>query len=191
MIPVALDPKFATVAVAGNGELALRRLTALRRAGAAGVLLYADAPMPALREAAGEHLRPAMPTPSDIAALHALWIVDVAPARASEIAAVARRLKVLVNVEDVPAECDFHSVAEVRRGDLLLTVSTNGAAPGVAGAIRRGLERCYGPEWAERMDELRALRRGWRADGVTMPEAARRLDEMAAQGCWINCPKPA
>jgi len=191
MIPIALDPKFAVLAVAGNGELALRRLTALRRAGAAGALLFADAPIPALAEAAGAYLRPEMPDEAAVAALHVLWIVDVEPARASEIAAMARRLRVLVNVEDVPPDCDFHSVAEVRRGDLLLTVSTNGAAPGLAGTIRRGLERCFGPEWDERVSDLREKRAGWRAEGVTMPEAARRIETLAAEGCWINCPKPA
>jgi precorrin-2 dehydrogenase/sirohydrochlorin ferrochelatase len=190
MIPLALDPKFANVAVAGNGELALRRLTALRRAGAADALLFADAPIPALAEAAGAQLRPALPAESDIAELHALWIVDVDPAIAGTIAATARRLRVLVNVEDVPAECDFHSVAEVRRGDLLLTVSTNGAAPGLAGAIRRRLESCFGPEWAERVAEIAALRRGWRADGVAMPEAARRISDLATKNCWFNCPAP-
>jgi precorrin-2 dehydrogenase/sirohydrochlorin ferrochelatase len=190
MIPIALDPKFARLAVAGNGELALRRLTALRRAGAAEALLFADAPIPDLAAAAGPFLRAEMPDEAAVAALHVLWIVDVEPARASAIAAMARRLRVLVNVEDVPPECDFHSVAEVRRGDLLLTVSTNGAAPGLAGTIRRGLERCFGPEWEGRVNDLRATRASWRAEGVKMPEAARRIEAMATEQCWINCPKP-
>jgi len=190
MIPIALDPKFACLAVAGNGELALRRLTALRRAGAADALLFADAPIPALAAAAGAFLRPDMPDEAAIAALHVLWIVDVEPAVASQLASMARRLRVLVNVEDVPRECDFHSVAEVRRGDLLLTVSTNGAAPGLAGTIRRGLERCFGPEWEGRVAELRETRAGWRSEGVSMPEAARRIETLAAERCWINCPKP-
>jgi precorrin-2 dehydrogenase/sirohydrochlorin ferrochelatase len=190
MIPLALDPKFVRVAVAGNGALALRRLTALRRAGAAEALLYADAPSPALREAAGAFWREAMPGEAELTDLHALWIVDVEPAAASALAAEARRLRVLVNVEDVPADCDFHSVAEVRRGDLLLTVSTNGAAPGLAGTIRRSLEGCFGPEWGERLSEVRSMRQEWRGAGVSMPEAARRIDAIAEERCWLNCPKP-
>ena len=51
----------------------------------------------------------------------------------------------LVNVEDRPALCDFHSVAEVRRGDLLLTVSTGGASPGLAARIRARLAAEFGP----------------------------------------------
>jgi precorrin-2 dehydrogenase/sirohydrochlorin ferrochelatase len=191
MIPLALDPKFCRVAVAGNGDLALRRLHALRRAGAAQAQLFADDPIPALAAEAGAVLRPYLPTAADLAPLHALWIVDLPDVTAETIATAARAQKILVNVEDRPAFCDFHSVAELRRGDLLLTISTNGAAPGLAGTIRRGLERCFGPEWDGRVAELASLRAGWREQGVKMPEAARRIEDIVAAGCWLNCPKPA
>jgi len=95
---------------------------------------------------------------------------------------------VLVNFEDRPEFCDFHSVAEVRRGDLLVTVSTGGAAPGLAGSIRRRLEGCFGPEWDGRVAQVKALRGEWRAEGVKMPEAARRIEALVAEGCWLNCP---
>jgi precorrin-2 dehydrogenase/sirohydrochlorin ferrochelatase len=190
MIPVALDPKFCRVAVAGNGELALRRLRALRRAGAAEALLFADAPEAGLAAEAGAALRPRLPEAGDLAALNVLWIVDVADAAGQALAEAGRAAKVLVNFEDKPAFCDFHSVAELRRGDLVLTVSTNGAAPGLAGSVRRRLETCFGPEWDGRVAEIAALRAGWRAAGVKMPEAARRIEEMVQAGCWLNCPKP-
>lgn len=191
MIPLALDPKFAKVAVAGNGALALRRWRALRRAGADTALLYADAPEAELVAEAGDDWRPALPDDAALAALHALWIADLPQETAAALAAAARRLRVLVNLEDVPACCDFHSVAEVRRGDLLLTVSTHGAAPGLAGAIRRGLERCFGPEWEERVREIAALRQDWRAEGIRMPEAAARIEALVAERCWLSCPPVA
>jgi len=191
MIPLALDPKHAAVAVAGNGALALRRLLSLRHGGAAEAVLFADAPIPELKAAAGPFLRPALPEPEDLTRLHAIWIVDLAPETAIRLATTARALRVLVNVEDVPCLCDFHSVAEVRRGDLLLTVSTNGAAPGLAGTIRRGLETCFGPDWEARVAQVAALRAGWREDGVPMPEAARRIAAMAEDQCWLSCPKSA
>lgn len=191
MIALALDPKFCRVAVAGNGELALRRLRALRRAGALETRLFADNPAAALAAEAGTALCPRLPAETDLAPLNVLWIVDLPDATAETLATAARAAKVLVNFEDRPAFCDFHSVAEIRRGDLLLTVSTNGAAPGLAGTIRRGLERCFGPEWDGRVAELAALRAGWRAEGVKMPEAARRIEDIVEAGCWLNCPKPA
>ena len=190
MIPLALDPKYANLAVAGNGALALRRLLSLRAGGAAEVLVYADAPEEALAEAAGVYLRLALPDAAALADLHALWIAGLEPQAAAVLAATARRLRVLVNVEDVPTLCDFHSVAEVRRGALLLTVSTHGAAPGLARVIRRGLEACFGAEWEARVDEVAALRRGWQAEGMSMKQAAARIEALVAERCWLSCPKP-
>ncbi|MDX5932351.1 precorrin-2 dehydrogenase/sirohydrochlorin ferrochelatase family protein [Acidiphilium acidophilum] len=185
MIPIALDPRFARLAVAGNGPLALRRFRALRAAGAADALLFSDAPDDEAVVEAGTALRRAMPGPDDLAVLHVLWIVDLPRDRAEALAAAARARHLLVNVEDVPPLCDFHSVAEVRRGDLLLTISTNGRAPGLAGVIRRNLELRYGPEWAGRVAEIGALREGWRREGVTMPEAAKRIATLASERNWL------
>jgi precorrin-2 dehydrogenase/sirohydrochlorin ferrochelatase len=190
MIPIALDPRHAKLAVAGNGALALRRLRALRAAGAEKTVLFADAPSPELAAEAAVFLRPHLPEAAELAQLHVLWIVDVPEQKAAELAAQARALRVLVNVEDRPPFCDFHSVAEIRRGDLLLTVSTNGAAPGLAGAIRRNLENCFAPEWQDRVAEIAALRASWRAEGIAMPEAARRINALVEDRCWFSCPKP-
>jgi len=190
MIPIALDPRHARLAVAGNGVLALRRLRALRAAGGGETVLFADAPSAELAVEAGAFFQNHLPEVAELAELHALWIVDVPEQKASELAAKARALRVLVNVEDKPPFCDFHSVAEVRRGDLLLTVSTNGAAPGLAGAIRRNLENCFSPEWEHRVAEVAALRAGWREQNIAMPEAARRINALVEERCWLSCPKP-
>ena len=189
MIPVALDPLSARLAVAGNGLLALRRFLLLQKAGAAPVL-FADAPLPDLAAAAGEALQPRLPDDKDLAGLHVLWVVDLPAEVAAALARRARVLRLLVNVEDVPALCDFHSVAEVRRGDLLLTVSTGGSAPGLAGSVRRRLEDCFAPDWAEHVDEVADLRAGWRQAGLGMAEISRRVDALVAERCWLSCPKP-
>jgi precorrin-2 dehydrogenase/sirohydrochlorin ferrochelatase len=187
MLPVALDPNHTKLGLAGNGELALNRLRALRRAGFAGLSVYGDAK---LASEAGECFRGALPDEAALGALHMLFITGLAPDAAAELAATARALRVLVNVEDVPALCDFHSVAEVRRGDLLLTISTNGAAPGLARSIRRSLEAWFPPEWEERVNEISALRQDWRAQGIPMAEAARRIDAMVDERCWLSTPQP-
>jgi precorrin-2 dehydrogenase/sirohydrochlorin ferrochelatase len=189
MIPLALDPQFVRLAVAGNGALALRRLRALRRAGAHDARLFANAPIPELAAEAGNGWSPALPDDAALGDLHVLWIVDLPADVAAALAARARALRVLVNVEDVPPLCDFHSVAEVRRGDLLLTISTGGAAPGLAGSIRRHLEDCFPAAWEQRVADVAALRTGWRAEGVAMPEAARRIDTLVETNCWLNCPR--
>jgi precorrin-2 dehydrogenase / sirohydrochlorin ferrochelatase len=165
VIPVALDPAILPTAVVGRGQPALRRFRALGAAQAAELVLFTDAADEALRAAAGPALRQRLPSPADLAPLRVLWIAGLPDDRSAELAAQARAARVLVNVEDRPALCDFHSVAEIRRGDLLLTVSTAGASPGLAARIRARLEAEFGPEWADRVALLRGLRATWRRDG--------------------------
>ena len=88
-----------------------------------------------------------------------------------------------MNVEDRPALCDFHSVAEVRRGDLLLTVSTGGASPGLAARIRARLAAEFGPEWADRLALLRDQRAAWRRDGR---DAAALTDALLHANGWLT-----
>lgn len=185
MIAVALDPSAVTAAVAGSGEPALRRFNALRDAGAADVLLYSAQPDPGLPQAAGRAFRNRLPGAADLAALRVLWIAGLPDDAAAALAARARAAQVLVNVEDRPALCDFHNVAEIRRGDLLLTVSTGGASPGLAARIRRRLAAEYGPEWAERLATLRARRDAWRRDRHAPTEVAALTDALLQANGWL------
>jgi precorrin-2 dehydrogenase/sirohydrochlorin ferrochelatase len=185
MIAVALDPNAVPAAVAGRGQPALRRFRALRTAGATTITLFTDRPDEALRAEAGADLRPALPGPADLAALRTLWITGLPDDNAAALVAQARAARVLVNVEDQPALCDFHSVAEIRRGDLLLTVSTGGASPGLAGRIRARLEAEFGPEWADRLAQLRGLRATWRRDRRGPAEVAALTDALLHANGWL------
>ncbi|MDF2546281.1 MAG: hypothetical protein K0R93_1179 [Anaerosolibacter sp.] len=72
----------------------------------------------------------------------------------------ARQEKVLLNVVDQPAMCEFIVPASVQRGDLTITVSTNGKSPMLSKKIREDLESVYGEEYTvflEVMGELRQL----------------------------------
>ena len=186
MIPLALDPKNSRLALIGAGPAALRRLQALHRAGTTNLLVFSPDADAQLAQAAGAHLRNKLPDAADLQNLHLVWVVGLT--NPAQVAAMARSQGVLVNVEDEPDLCDFHSVAEIRRGDLLLSVSTHGAAPGLAGSIRRRLERCFPPQWAARVAEVAELRRSWKAEGLSMAQAAQRIDTIVAERGWLPCP---
>src|SRR6185312_13328522 len=79
-------------------------------------------------------------TPGDLAgAAVAIGAFDDGDA-ASAFAAVARAAGVPVNVVDRPAFCDFAFGAIVNRSPLVIGISTDGAAPVFAQAIRAKLE---------------------------------------------------
>jgi precorrin-2 dehydrogenase / sirohydrochlorin ferrochelatase len=186
MIPIALAPAAAALAIAGRGEAALRRLGALQAGKACKVLLFSDQPDALLARKAGRFLRQRLPRRSDLAGLNVLWIVGLPDDRAAELAVLARLERVLVNVEDRPELCDFHSVAEVRRGDLLLTVSTGGASPGLAARIRARLADQYGPEWADRTALVGRHRRSWRDGRRTPGEVAALTDALLQANGWMT-----
>jgi precorrin-2 dehydrogenase/sirohydrochlorin ferrochelatase len=177
MIAVALDPATLTIGVAGRGAGALRRLRALRAGGAGNLLLFTDEPADV-----AEAVRPLPVRRGDLAGIRALWVTGLTEQESAELAALARSERVLVNVEDRPALCDFHSVAEVRRGDLLLTVSTAGASPGLAARIRARLAGEFGPEWADRLAQLKGHRAMWRRDGRDL---ASETDALLQANGWL------
>jgi len=64
----------------------------------------------------------------------------------------------LCNVVDDPELCDFFAPAVLRRGDLQIAISTDGACPAYAGHIRKKLEDMFTDTHAKFLSELECLR---------------------------------
>ncbi len=186
MFPLMLDVAALPVAVVGNSRAAARRVRLLRDAGAHDVDVYTPDPGPEMVEAAGEGRIGRWPNDGEIAALRVLFTADLPEDLAAHLAHVARAHRVLVNTEDDRPLCDFHVPSMVRRGDLLLTISTNGKSPGLARRIRREFEDRFGPEWAQRLEEIAAWRQAWRAEGLSLPEVSARTEALLAEKGWLR-----
>jgi precorrin-2 dehydrogenase/sirohydrochlorin ferrochelatase len=186
MFPIVLDLSQARVALVGNGKAALRRLGLLDADAAPHVAIYADDPLPELAAAAGTRLNRRLPSAGDLAGIHLVFAVDLAPDRLAALSATARAVGALVNIEDRPALSSFHSPALVRRGDLLIAVSTNGQSPGLARRVRRFLEGLFGAEWQGRLDDLATLRQGWREAGAGSGEIASWTDSWIDRHHWLD-----
>ena len=100
----------------------------------------------------------------------------------------ARQSGRLVNVADDPAACDFHLPAVVRRGDLLLTVSTRGRSPSVAAMIRRQLDKDFGEEYARLTTLMAGLRDRLVDAGGPQVERERLLRDLLHQDLidWLR-----
>jgi precorrin-2 dehydrogenase/sirohydrochlorin ferrochelatase len=81
---------------------------------------------------------------------------DPAVNRAVSLDAQSRGI--LVNVADEPSLCTFFVSAFVRRGDLVISVSTSGKSPALARRIREELESLFGVEYGYLVDILGELR---------------------------------
>jgi len=185
MFPMLIDLEAVHVALAGDGEAALRRLEMLDAEGAK-ITVYAPEPSEALARAAGKRLVRQLPRVEDIGLARLLFVAGLDRAAAERLVGEARRAGVFVNTEDDPPLCDFHVPAIVRRGELVLTVSTGGASPALARILKRQLEVLFGESWARRVAEIAGWRKAWRDSGVSGSELTARTEAAMNERGWLS-----
>jgi precorrin-2 dehydrogenase/sirohydrochlorin ferrochelatase len=167
----------AACTVVGGGRVAGRKVAALGEAGARRIRVVAPRLTPELerlhRERALEWT-PRRYQPGDLADsfLAIAATDDIKVNRA--VAAEAGRRGILINVVDAPELGNFIMPASLRRGDLLLGVSTAGTSPTLAMSIRDELGRRYGPEFGRLLAVLESLR----------PAVAARLPLLERRRCF-------
>jgi precorrin-2 dehydrogenase/sirohydrochlorin ferrochelatase len=167
MLPLVFNPHSLRAGLAGQGDALARRAALLAEAGIEARLLAADASDAVLEP------------------LQLLFVAGLSEDEARQLAGRARGLGVLVNVEDTPPLCDFHVPAIVRRGELLITASTGGAAPGLARRLREWLADAFGPEWTGRLSDISAARARWRSAGLRPSEVSRKIHDLVDEKGWL------
>lgn len=186
MFPVALDLSHIPVLLTGYADMLVKRLAYLDEAGARQVRVLCARPTDALRQAAGARLEERKAEREDVAAATLVLVAGVKRERAEEMAGWAHEAGKLINIEDVTDLCDFYFTANVRRGDLILSVSTSGASPTLARKLRDVLARLFGPEWEGRVKELATLRQQVRAQGADMHEAMKASEAFLEEKGWLD-----
>jgi siroheme synthase-like protein len=108
--------------------------------------------------------------------LDGVWLVVAAatPEVNRQVAAEAAARHLFVNAVDDPVNASVYLGGVVRRGGVTIAISTDGAAPALAGLLREALDAALPsePEMETWMARARDLRVAWRTDGI--PMAARR-----------------
>lgn len=172
MFPAFLKLAGRKVLVVGGGPMAAAKIAPLREAGAL-IHVVAPAICPGLDQTAVASVAWREFQPHD---LDDVWLVVAAatPVVNRDVAAEAERRRLFVNAVDDPENATVYLGGVVRRGGATIGISTDGAAPALAGLLREALDAAL-PDAAE-MDEwlacARELRATWRAAAV--PMAARR-----------------
>ncbi len=138
----------------GGGRVASRKAAALLECGALVKVISPELD-PGFEEFVGgfEHIARGYETGDlDGAFLVIAATDDEAVNRAVETEAQERQ--VLLNVVDKPGQCNFYVPSIVRRGELMLTVSTGGRLPALSKRLRRQLEEEFSEEWADALELL-------------------------------------
>ncbi|MFB3854756.1 MAG: bifunctional precorrin-2 dehydrogenase/sirohydrochlorin ferrochelatase [Vicinamibacterales bacterium] len=178
MHPIFLRLAGRRVVVVGGGAVAERKVRALMDT-EADVLVVSPRATPFLQQLASEgrvrwEARPYRPGDLEGAAL-----VYAAAGEAEVNASVRKEAQArgtLINAADDPVSCDFFVPAIVRRGNLTIAVSTDGASPALAKRIREKLEDEFGPEYGEALLELGRLREEARAAGRPLREEREKFE---------------
>ena len=153
-VPVLVTTAGRQVIVAGGGSQAEWKVHRLTRTNVA-VTVISDAFQPSLdmwRNHPLVTIRHGTIEASDLAPGSLVFLADEARAQAEAIKTVSEQKGAWINVVDQPAWCDFYSMAELRRGDLIVAVATSGKAPGLARDVRDLLEQLLGDHWAQTVD---------------------------------------
>jgi precorrin-2 dehydrogenase/sirohydrochlorin ferrochelatase len=164
LYPVDLAVAGRRCVVVGGGEVAARKVEGLVAAGA-DVVVIAPRIDERIRRS-GAQLRERVYQPGD---LDGAWLGIAAtdnPVVNREVHADGEAGRVWINAADDPPACSFTLPAVVRRGPVMVTVSTAGHSPALASWLRGQVAAQLGPEvgvlaeWlSEARDELKAAGR--------------------------------
>ena len=171
--PVFLRLAGRRVLLVGAGPVGASKLQGLLDAGALITVvapeIVADIEQAAAANAAAITLNK---RPFEVSDLDGVWYVVAAATpdvnRAVAQAAEARQL--FVNAVDDPPNATAYLGGVLRRGGITVAISTDGHAPALAGLLREGLDALLPHELTEWLDEARAVRKKWLAEGVPMEE---------------------
>lgn len=178
--PALIDLRGQVVLVVGGGHVARRKVEGLLGHGAQ-VRIVARELTPELdayvksgriaflgRDFSASHLEDAFAV---IAATD-----EVATNRLVSEGARARGL--LVNAVDQPSDCNFILPSVLRRGDLVIAVSTSGKSPALAKRIREGLEERFGEEYGLLLHLLGHLRKEVLSRALSQEEKRRIFERL-------------
>ena len=172
--PVFVQLEGKKVVVVGGGNVAHRKVQALLECGAA-IHLAGRALIPGLEQMVEKkEIRFLGREFKDEFLDRAFMIIAATDDKAlnHHISTCARKKGVLVNAVDQPPDCDFIVPSILKRGDLLIAISTSGKSPALARKIRKRLEAQFGREYGAFLDMMGRLRKEVLRLGLSQKENA-------------------
>ncbi len=94
----------------------------------------------------------------------------------SAVSSYCHRKNILVNIVDSPGECSFILPSLIRRGDLTISISTNGISPALSKKIRLDIEKRFGAEYAALLRMMKKIR----------PQARKKIKSMRSRREYFN-----
>lgn len=148
-----------SVVIGGNHE-AERKVGELLEVDA-NVTLIAPDPPDALKEWAANDTIEWIEREYQYGDLEGAFLVIVSetnPEKTHPIWEEAQERNVLINAMDDVPHCNFVNGSFIRRGPLVISISTSGAAPALSVRLRQEMEEAFGPEYEVFLNIMQKLR---------------------------------
>lgn len=170
--PIFVDLRGQRAVVVGGGRVAQRKIETLLAFGAR-VDVIARELTPVLLEYAKEGRIGHRGREFADQYLEGAFIVIAAtddPLLNRQVSKAAKKRGLLINAVDQPGDCNFIVPSVLRRGDLLIAVSTSGKSPAFARKVRQDLEAEFGPECGAFLHLMGRVRKEIQARGLSGEE---------------------
>lgn len=177
--PVFLRVQDKICLVVGGGSVAARKVMSLLEHGAV-VRIVSPELAPPLQELVEQGRAGWLAAPYSPEALAGAFLVVAATGDSAvnrQVAADCERRGLPANIVDAPELCSFIVPAAVKRGELVIAVSTGGASPALARRIRRQLEKQFDETYSVLLAALAEARDLVRKN---IPDPVRRKELLSA-----------
>jgi precorrin-2 dehydrogenase/sirohydrochlorin ferrochelatase len=158
--PIQLDIKNRDCLMVGGGAVGTRKVNTLMECGAR-VTVVSPNPTPQLTRLASEGsvtLKKRAYRSDDLTGMFLVIGATDDESLNRQISKDAEQAHILCNIADRPEVCNFILPSIVRRGDLVITISTSGKSPALAKHLRQKLETQFGREYADFLLLMGAIR---------------------------------
>jgi precorrin-2 dehydrogenase / sirohydrochlorin ferrochelatase len=186
--PILVDLRGKRVLVVGGGMVAHRKIETLLEHGASVEVVAKDLDRPVaglvdkgLIGYGGREFSEAF--------LNGVFLVIAATSDEElnrRVAEKAQEKGLLVNAVDQPSDCNFIVPSILRRGDLVVSISTSGKSPAFAKKIRRDLEEHFGDEFESFLDVMGSLRESVLSLGLSQ-EQNKKVFEKLITSPLLHC----
>lgn len=155
--PAFLNLKGKKAIIVGGGKIAERKALTLIKAGANVTVISPQLSLRLQKEKGAQRIRHKSRAYRR-GDLKGSFLVIAATDSPEVNTNVAKEAHSLLNVVDVPSECNFIAPSVVKRGALVFAISTSGASPALAKTIRKEIEKLYGTVFSDYLEFIKTLR---------------------------------
>ncbi len=181
--PICLNIQNRDCLVVGGGAVAFRKVSTLLECGATVTVVSPEftEELTTIENASLSLIRRPYES-SDVAGRFLVIGATDNEAQNRKISQDAEENNLLCNIADFPEACNFILPSIVKRGDLMLAITTSGNSPAFAKHLRKKLEKEFGEEYTEFLKLMGAVRKRLLDTGHAPEEHKPLFEALINQG---------